>query len=825
METKPKSDMANEKLLAQIVSLEKENSILQKDNTRLLVENDNFEKLIDSAMFPIVVTTIQDGTVLFFNNYACSYFGVDSGVALGQKVVDLWVDPDARLRFHKEIEKDGMVEGFEAEFYSHSGDKKHVLLSSMRIIYNNQEALHTVVADVTARMAVEKELQSSEGRFHEMYNMMKLMADTVPDLLWAKNLNDIYLFGNTAIRSKLLMCSEGESPIGKNDLFFAERERQTGNEHTFGENCINSDGVVKMLRRPKRFLEDGLVRGKYLALDVHKAPLFNEKSELIGTVGAGRDVTRDLANKKAFEESEQRFQVLAKNVQDVLWMADTDFNPYYVTPSIKKLSGYEPEEFLGTPVSAHMTPLYRKKYIGIQRLIVIAAKKQKKLPISSLEFECVRKDGTLIWIEVTSTPLWDKQGTLQGFTGVIRDSTKKVQEQKELKEAKEIALSASQTKSEFLANMSHEIRTPMNGVLGLLQLLKDTELDLCQKKYVDMALNSGVSLLNLISDILDFSKIEAGKIELKPSPVVLESLLQSVIESFSSLIDIKKVTLDYQIKSDVPVSVSLDGSRLKQVLFNLVGNAVKFTQEGTIRIVLACGEISPDGKATLEFSVVDTGIGISKKLVNNIFEPFVQEDGSFRRRYGGTGLGLSIVKNLVEMMGGGVQLICSSEGRGTTVSFSLEVFVENEYQEKPQKQTPLLSGDVGGKRILVVEDEKINAMVISAMLKKLDHQVEVVTDGLQALEKVREKNFDCVFMDIQMPELDGVETTQAIRSTAMAVDRNIPIVALTAHAMKGDRERFISAGMDDYLAKPVEIEQLVGVLKRLHQKGLFVRNN
>ena len=668
-------------------------------------------------------------------------------------------------------------------------------------------------ADVTEHERIEKALQESEARCQGMYRLMKQMANTVPDLIWAKDLDDRYIFANKAICDKLLMCEEGESPIGKNDLFFAERERARGYVHTFGEICINSDAVVKETGRPGRFLEDGLVRGVYLMLDVQKAPLFDERRQLIGTVGAGRDVTQDRANRKAREESEKRYRLLAENIRDVLWVLDVQFNPTYVTPSIRELSGYSREEFLALPIDIHMTPKYRRKLKALLRMTGRAIPSGENTSGRFHDFECVKKDGTTIWVEIVNTAIRADDGSLTGYVGVIRDTTKRVLAQQELETARKVALAASQTKSEFLANMSHEIRTPMNGVLGVLQLLKDTPLTPVQAEYVDNALASGTSLLHLISDILDFSKIEAGKIELIVKPFFIRELLASVAGAFASLVDGSLVSIRYTVADDIPPVIVADESRLKQILYNLIGNAVKFTRQGEIGVALELVKVLPDSCLKLECTIRDTGVGISDTVKSRLFEPFVQEDGSFRRRFGGTGLGLSIVKNLVELMGGTVKLT-SRVGQGTTVSFRITAGIDHAAIEMEQ-MAATHRGSTGLYRILVVEDEKINAMVISAMLEKLGHQVHLATDGLQALKMIGDGSFDCIFMDIQMPEMDGVETTRAIRAMTENVEKKLPIVALTAHAMKGDRERFMAAGMDDYLTKPVEMGSLVKVLRQL----------
>jgi hypothetical protein len=348
--------------------------------------------------------------------------------------------------------------------------------------------------------------------------------------------------------------------------------------------------------------------------------------------------------------------------------------------------------------------------------------------------------------------------------------------------------------------------------------MKDTPLDQTQKKYVETALSSGKSLLNLISDILDFSKIEAGGIELINKALPLEPLLKSVVESFGSLIDREKVMIDYSIEESIPSVVLTDESRLKQILFNLVGNAVKFTDHGRINIELNFDTLLPDDHIVLQFKISDTGRGVPQKIISRLFEPFVQGDGSFRRRYGGTGLGLSIVKKLVEAMGGKIELQ-SIVNQGTVVCFDIKAGLMKEIASKQMIHYSKQSVPMKARRILIVEDEKINAMVISAMLGKLGHEIHLASNGLEALQIIQKTEFDYIFMDIQMPELDGVETTRAIRATAMKNSR-VPIIALTAHAMKGDRERFIGAGMDDYLTKPIEMDRLVEVLLRLQEKAV-----
>ncbi len=766
------------------------------------------------TLFPVIISSLERGSVLYINSAASRFFNVPITEAKGQHATNFWHDKKERDVFIKKLLQQGQVTEYEACLLTASGEERHVVLSANLVTYENQDAAYAIFTDITQKKAAEEALRKSRRRHQDLYNLMRLMTDTVPDLIWAKNLDDRYLFANKAICAKLLQCEPGESPLGKTDLFFAQRERARGHQHTFGEICLNSDEVVKRSKQQGKFLEDGLVRGKYLALDVHKAPMFNEEGRLIGTVGAGRDVTNDISTRNELRKSEAMYRLLADNVHDVIWTTDNQLNITYVTPSIQTLLGYTSEEFLRLPKEEQLTPEFRRQYRLVRRYILKEAKRGR--PNTKLwEFEWYHKDGHAIWVETSTSAIYDMKGVFEGFICVARETTKKMHAQNELQKAKEEAQLASQAKSEFLANMSHEIRTPMNGVLGMLQLLQKTPLDSEQTAYVDTALSSGNSLLKIISDILDFSKIEAGRIDLEQRPFMLEPVIRSIVASFESLINHEQVRLQTVIDENLPHCVVGDETRLRQILFNLIGNAIKFTENGVITVRLSATE-ADEGKTTLVFAVQDTGIGISSLKIERLFEPFVQADGSFRRKYSGTGLGLSIVKRLVELMDGEVA-IESCAGRGTTISFSIPV---NTWADESRKvPTPLTADQEKSscQRILVVEDETINALVVTAMLEKLGHIPTLVNNGRKALEVLRQDEFDCILMDIQMPQMDGIETARAIREETAKSYCDVPIIALTAHAMKGDRERFMEAGMNNYLTKPVEMDDLIAILQHYNR--------
>lgn len=524
-----------------------------------------------------------------------------------------------------------------------------------------------------------------------------------------------------------------------------------------------------------------------------------------------------IENQRLLFESQQRFKLLADNMPGVVFLSrdDEKFSKVYINDEVESLTGYSKEEFLDGKINLIDLIYPEDKLKAFQ----INKKAIKSGSSFRLTYRIVKRNGDVIWVEEYSDVIF-KDGKVAFVEGILIDITEKKIIENEIK-AREYAEASNKAKSEFLANMSHEIRTPLNAIIGFSSLLNETELDSNQKEYLTTVNQSANILLDVVNDILDFSKIETGKLEIEYKKTNLYELANQIIDIIRFDSAQKNIELELHIDGNVPQYVLIDSLRIKQVLLNLLSNAVKFTDKGKVELAIKCSN-SNDNKGKVDFFVKDTGIGIKKDNLGKIFEPFSQEDNSTTRKYGGTGLGLTISNNILKLMNSKLE-VDSQYRKGSTFYFSLELDfctintnldsldinkIDVIYENVPISLLKSFSDKEF--KILVVEDNRINMMLAKTMLKKMLPNVIVIQaeNGQSGVEKFEKEQPDLVLMDIQMPILNGYEAAVAIRKT----NDKVPIIALTAGTIKGEKEKCLESGMNDYIAKPIEKDLFENIL-------------
>ncbi|MEW5978656.1 MAG: ATP-binding protein [Acidobacteriota bacterium] len=515
---------------------------------------------------------------------------------------------------------------------------------------------------------------------------------------------------------------------------------------------------------------------------------------------------RNLAE-KALRASERRLRQLFESSPDAVIVEDTDGYVLDVNPAACRLHGLGYQTFVGKHLR-ELAPLEVQDSLGAQRL-------------DSVPFESAiwTNKGTVVPVEIRASRIeyLDRPATLLH----VRDIAQRKQVELELLKSKEAAESANRAKSEFLANVSHELRTPMNGILGMTALALDTSLTSEQREYLEAVQHSGQSLLVLLNQLLDFTKIEAGKLELQAIPFKLRNWLMETIKPLELRAGIKGLVLKHKVEARLPDLLMGDPDRLRQVLNNLIDNSIKFTPQGSVEVTVLAEDLQKES-LTLHFLIRDTGIGIPKDKQNVIFDAFTQADGSTTRKYGGTGLGLTICLQLVQMMQGRIW-VESEPGRGSLFHFTCRLGAIAESEAAPRFDTQKLlpsiaTGKADPLRILLAEDNVVNQKLTARLLEKWGHSVVVRENGQEVLETLETQQFDLILTDIQMPELDGIQLTLILRERERRMGCRLPIIALTAHARDDDRERFLQAGVDAFVPKPIEPLELFSAIQRVVQR-------
>ncbi len=529
--------------------------------------------------------------------------------------------------------------------------------------------------------------------------------------------------------------------------------------------------------------------------------LYNDNKEISGFLGIGHDITEE----KRKNQEINKLSLVAKNTENGVLISNSDGNVEWVNDGFTRITGYTSEEILGkTPSSLLLGPNSNMETIAYAR------KKQEEKEPYYIEILNYHKSGRPFWISIVNTPVKEENELKGKHIEIVNDITEKKKTEFRLVHAKNMAEQSAKVKEQFLANMSHEIRTPMNSIIGFTELLMRSKLNSDQQDSVSAIRQAGDNLTVIINDILDFSKIEAGKLNIEHTLFSFPEVIKTVKSLFALKAKQKNVKLIFNIDHKIPEALIGDAVRLDQVLINLVSNAMKFTSKGWIEVSAELKSIA-ENRCIIQFKVEDTGIGIPKDKLEMVFQSFTQASSDTTRKYGGTGLGLSIVDQLVKLMGGTLSLK-SNEGTGTLFSFTLEF-------EKASDEdivlinkviAPAENVDLNGMKILLCEDNEMNQRLVDKIIRKQwKADLDIAPNGKAGFELFKQNEYSIILMDMQMPEMDGFETTRRIRKYRDAKKAQVPIMAMTADALVEERKKCFEAGMNDYLSKPFKQGELL----------------
>ncbi len=749
---------------------------------------------------------------------AASVFGIKDKDEFKNKFLT-FSPPEQIGRDSKELMLEYLQKAFKQGFYKfkwlHSDAKGKIFpceVTLSRITYENKQFLLGYTQDLTY-------LSSRIQEFSKTQESTRAMLDAAPMaiVLWDSS----FSLRDTNLECARLYGFDSAKDFKDNFRKIIPRFQKDG-----------SSSLQAIQEALNRAFEDSYFRTEFVTHHPHDRTLIPVEVTMIRLNIWNEDVVvaylRDLRDRKALIEKMQSAEERIQTIFDItplginVW--DVSFDLIECNDAIVKMYGFESKQAY---ISARYKVIPRVQPDGTSTVPLAREMIQQAFEIGYSHIEMMTYDihGNPIPIEVISKRAYvQKQEVIVSYVRDLRDLKAKLSEieavQKQLRSARDVAEQSAKTKTQFLGNMSHEIRTPLNGVLGIFHLLDTTNLDDSQRIYLQKGIDSAVKLLNTVDDILDFSKIDAGTFEVDIAPFTLEEIVHEVKLVYSTQASLKNLTLECIVDQKAEETFYGDASRLKQVIFHIMNNAIKFTEEGYIALKIVCTEQSCD-TAKFLFSIEDSGIGISKSQCLHIFAPFMQADSSITRNFEGSGLGLAIAKRIIKLMDGDMWVKSEPE-KGSTFFFNVELKrnEESKIQAPVQVQSDVIEKEPASSdslaNILLVEDNDVTQLITVELLKRKGYSIDIANNGQEALDMIEKKKYDMLLMDIQMPVMDGLTATSKIR--AIERFKDLPIVAMSAHAMKGDKELCLQYGMNDHIAKPVIPDVLYQSVKKWTEK-------
>ncbi|AIQ44730.1 hypothetical protein R70723_01510 [Paenibacillus sp. FSL R7-0273] len=814
----------------QLIGMMQDITERQQMERQLRESERNFRLMSENSLDLISRHAVKDSIFLYCSPASSSLLGYEPEEMVGTSAYD-YLHPDDLLMMQQmmaQSEADRFIPPISYR-YRHKNGSYVWFETNSRYIFDEHGQIAEIIAvgrDITERKQFEARLQESEQHYKSLFEYN-------PSAVYSMNLQGDYLTANTILEE--LSGYSMEELIGNyyGPLVHEKDVQKTKCHFDMAVRGVPQNYDLTLIHKSGHLVE----------INTTNIPIIID-DEVVGVFGISRDITERTRYTEQIEKLSNDYTLILNAVSEGIFGLDTEGRVTFINPAGAQMLGFAYGEIMGQPYLGY---IQQTELDGIYSRPEESPLMQAVRAGESLQSNNAvlwRKDGSSFLAEYQVTPLFDK-GERIGAVVVFRDITN----EQEIIRAKESAEKADQAKSEFLAIMSHELRTPMNGIMGMTDLLVDTELNEEQRGYAAIISESSASLLYILNEILDLSKIEAGKMTLAQEPVNLEWVMESVTELFLPKAKEKNIELTCRIAPDVPEMITGDADRLRQVLVNLASNAVKFTEQGAVDIAVETEFCPNKHQMTLKFSVQDTGIGIPPEKQSLLFQSFSQLHPAINRKYGGTGLGLSICKRLVELMGGAIA-VDSREGEGANFYFTLPMHLDYEPDKAPVEDDTAgtglsntlkagtasyalpepgepglhLPGDIPGVepkfgplRILVAEDHPVNQKLLLTMLQKRGYAADLAEDGRQALQNVLQQPYDLVFMDVQMPVMSGLTAAARIRDQ-LAPDNRPYLVAVTAFTRPEDRERCLAVGMEDFISKPFQASDIERVLQKRQER-------